>query len=154
VTGDQTTPLQLVCPSCTAVNRVPATKLDARPLCGKCRQPLITGEPVNASDGSFARFAERSDLPVVVDFWASWCGPCLQFAPVFSQAAGNLATRALFLKLDTEANPQTAARFQIRSIPTLMVFQRGKELGRLSGALPPQQFRQWLDQHLPLPADQ
>jgi thioredoxin 2 len=140
--------LQLVCPACAAVNRVPAAKLGDRPLCGKCRQALIRGEPVTASDGNFDRFIQHSDLPVVVDFWATWCGPCVQFAPVFSAAAGELTTRALFLKLDTEANPQSAARFQIRSIPTLMVFQRGRELGRTSGALPPAQFRQWLEQYL------
>lgn len=147
MTSDQK--LQLVCPACGAVNRVPAAKLGDRPLCGKCRHTLTAGEPVNAGDGDFNRFIQRSDLPVVVDFWATWCGPCVQFAPVFSAAAAEMATRALFLKLDTEANPQTAARFQIRSIPTLMVFHRGRELGRLSGALPPQQFRQWLEQHLP-----
>ena len=149
MTSDQQTKLELVCPACAAVNRVPTARLGDRPVCGKCRAGLARGEPVTASDGNFNRFIERSDLPVVVDFWATWCGPCVQFAPVFSATAGDMATRAVFLKLDTEANPQTAARFQIRSIPTLMVFHRGRELGRLSGALPPQQFRQWLDQHLP-----
>jgi thioredoxin 2 len=149
VTGDPKTLLQIVCPACTAVNRVPGDRLGSGPICGKCRKPLTGGEPVTGSDGNFSRFIERSDLPVVVDFWATWCGPCIQFAPVFSAAASDLATRAVFLKLDTESNPQTAARFQIRSIPTLMVFHRGRELGRLAGALPPQQFRQWLDQHLP-----
>jgi thioredoxin 2 len=149
VTSDPKTLLQIVCPACTAVNRVPGDRLGSGPICGKCRKPLTGGEPVTGSDGNFRRFIERSDLPVVVDFWATWCGPCIQFAPVFSAAASDLATRAVFLKLDTESNPQTAARFQIRSIPTLMVFHRGRELGRLAGALPPQQFRQWLDQHLP-----
>jgi thioredoxin 2 len=147
--SDQNTALQIVCPACAAVNRVPAARLGDRPVCGKCRKPLAGGEPVTGSDANFGRFIERSDLPVVVDFWAPWCGPCVQFAPVFSAAAGDMATRAVFLKLDTESNPQTAARFQIRSIPTLMVFHRGRELGRLAGALPPQQFRQWLDQQLP-----
>lgn len=149
MSADQTSQLQLVCPSCTALNRVPAQKLGAGPLCGKCRKALIPGGPVNASDDNFARFITKSDLPVVVDFWASWCGPCLQFAPVFAQAAGAAARRALFIKLDTESNQQTAGRYQIRSIPTLMIFHRGEEVGRLSGALPPQQFQQWLDQHLP-----
>ncbi|MEZ5569918.1 MAG: thioredoxin TrxC [Halioglobus sp.] len=152
MTGDVDTALQLVCPACLARNRVPAAKLGEGPLCGKCRKPLLAGMPVNASDASFARFIELSDLPVVVDFWASWCGPCVQFAPVFSATAGAMATRALFLKLDTEANPQTAGRFQIRSIPTLMIFHRGRELGRIAGALPQQQFRQWLDQQLPATA--
>ena len=140
--------LQLVCPACAAVNRVPTAKLGDRPLCGKCRKPLIAGQPVNATDQTFSRFADKSDLPVVVDFWASWCGPCQQFAPVFSEVAGELAGRAAFIKLDTEANPQTAARFQIRSIPTLMVIHRGREVARLSGALPKTQFQQWLAQHI------
>jgi thioredoxin 2 len=152
MSSDQATPLQLVCPACMAVNRVPAARLGDLPVCGKCRGGLARGEPVTASDGNFSRFIQRSDLPLVVDFWAPWCGPCVQFAPVFSAAAGDLATRAVFLKLDTEANPQTAAHFQIRSIPTLMVFHRGRELARLSGALPPQQFRQWLDEQLPTTA--
>jgi thioredoxin 2 len=152
MSSDQATPLQLVCPACMAVNRVPAARLGDLPVCGKCRGGLARGEPVTASDGNFSRFIQRSDLPLVVDFWAPWCGPCVQFAPVFSAAAGDLATRVVFLKLDTEANPQTAAHFQIRSIPTLMVFHRGRELARLSGALPPQQFRQWLDEQLPTTA--
>ncbi|WOJ92224.1 thioredoxin TrxC [Congregibacter variabilis] len=146
---DQSTSLEIICPDCTAVNRVPRAKLGDRPICGKCRKRLVDGEPIIGSDSNFSRFIQRSDLPVVVDFWARWCGPCVQFAPVFSAAAADMATRALFLKLDTEANPATAARFQIRSIPTLMVFHRGAELARLSGALPPAQFRQWLDQQLP-----
>ncbi|WP_226702974.1 thioredoxin TrxC [Microbulbifer elongatus] len=120
-----------------------------RPLCGKCRAPLITGHPINASDANFRRFIDKSDLPVVVDFWATWCGPCQQFAPVYSQVADEMATQAVFLKLDTEANQQTAATFQIRSIPTLMVFHHGAEITRLSGALPRPQLLQWLGQHLP-----
>ncbi|WP_428821142.1 thioredoxin TrxC [Microbulbifer sp. MCCC 1A16149] len=142
-------PIQVLCPSCAAVNRVPGNRLGDRPKCGKCRESLITGQPLNGTDRNFQRIIEKSDLPVVVDFWATWCGPCQQFAPVFSQAASEMATRALFVKLDTEANQQTAGRFQIRSIPTLMIFHRGRELTRLSGALPKAQFMQWLNQQLP-----
>lgn len=143
--------IQILCPSCTTLNRVPAQKLGDRPLCGKCRTPLVSAAPINGTDGNFRRFIDKSDLPVVVDFWASWCGPCQQFAPVFSQVAAELATRAVFIKLDTEANQQTAASFQIRSIPTLMIFHRGREVARLSGALPKPQFVQWLNQHLTAP---
>ena len=150
--SDTNTAQQLVCPACLALNRVPAARLGAAPLCGKCRTPLTPGVPIDAGDANFTRFMERSDLPVVVDFWASWCGPCVQFAPVFKQTAATMPASALFLKVDTEANPKTAARFQIRSIPTLMLFQRGRELARLSGALPALQFRQWLNEHLPDPA--
>ena len=142
-------PVEVLCPSCAAVNRVPGNRLKDRPKCGKCRELLITGQPLNGTDGNFQRIIEKSDLPVVVDFWATWCGPCQQFAPVFSQAASEMATRALFVKLDTEANQQTAGRFEIRSIPTLMIFHRGGELTRLSGALPKAQFMQWLNQQLP-----
>ncbi|WP_078085905.1 thioredoxin TrxC [Microbulbifer mangrovi] len=142
-------PMQVLCPSCAAVNRVPSNRLGDRPKCGKCREPLISGQPLNGSDRNFQRIIEKSDLPVVVDFWATWCGPCQQFAPVFSQTASEMATRAIFVKLDTEANQQTAGAFQIRSIPTLMIFHHGRELTRISGALPKAQFVQWVNQHLP-----
>lgn len=143
-----TTQIQIPCPSCGALNRAPAQRLGDRPKCGKCRSPLISGQPIVGSDQNFRRFVDKSDLPVVVDFWATWCGPCQQFAPVFTQVAAEMATQALFVKLDTEANQQTAAGFQIRSIPTLMVFHRGREVARLSGALPKPQFVQWLNQQL------
>ncbi|CAM3695189.1 thioredoxin TrxC [Parendozoicomonas haliclonae] len=141
--------MQLVCPSCQALNRVPDEKLSDNPLCGKCHKPLLPGEPIPVSDASFARFVEKSELPIVIDFWASWCGPCQNFAPVFHDVAKTFASRALFIKVDTENNPQTAGRFAIRSIPTLMVMHKGKEVERLSGALPAQQFSQWLDNNLP-----
>ena len=140
--------LQLICPACQAINRVPAAKLAQRPLCGKCRSDLLAGQPVAVSDAGFSRYAEKSDLPVVIDFWAPWCGPCRQFAPTFSEVAATLSNQAAFIKLDTEANPVTAARFQIRSIPTLMIMKHGRELARISGALPKTQFQQWIQQSI------
>lgn len=139
---------QIVCPNCSAINRVPSSKLNAHPLCGKCRQGLLSVHPIIANDQNFSRFIEKNDLPVVVDFWASWCGPCQQFAPVFSQVSHEMATQACFIKLDTENNQMIASRYQIRSIPTLMIFHHGKEIARLSGALPKTQFKQWLQQYL------
>jgi len=143
-----TIPVQLVCAGCGAVNRIPSNKLGDGPLCGKCRSSLISGRPIAVGDRDFDRFIEKTGLPVVVDFWASWCGPCKQFVPVFEQVASEMATQAVFVKLDTEAKPRTAARYRIRSIPTLMIFDRGRELARVSGAMPQTQFRQWLGQTL------
>ena len=146
---NDTPKIQLVCPSCAALNRLPIDKVDSKGHCGKCKNPLIADGPVNVSDATFSRFADKNDLPVVVDFWATWCGPCQQFAPVYAQVAKEMAGKATFVKLDTEANQQTAGQYAIRSIPTLMIVHHGKEVARLAGALPKQQFEQWLQQNLP-----
>ncbi|WP_369920897.1 thioredoxin TrxC [Marinomonas polaris] len=142
-------PIQIVCQSCTTKNRVPKDKLGNKPLCGKCKQPVLSTSPVKGSDQNFRRYITDNDLPVVVDFWAPWCGPCKQFAPIFEQVAGEMSIQACFLKLDTEQSQTTAGGYNIRSIPTLMIFHHGKEVARLSGALPKAQFKQWLEQNLP-----
>ncbi len=133
----------VACPHCAATNRVPAERLGDDPVCGRCAQPLLDGRPVELSDANFAKVVAASDLPVVVDFWAPWCGPCRQMAPQFEQAARTLKGKALFVKLNSDDNPNTSARFGVRSIPTLVRLQRGNEVARVAGARPAGQIVQF-----------
>jgi len=128
--------LHIACAHCGATNRVPATRLEDDPTCGRCGQGLLTGEPMELTDANFEAVVSKSDLPVVVDFWAPWCGPCRMMAPAFEQAAAQLKGRALLVKVNSDDNPLTASRFGIRSIPTLVKLDHGRELSRRSGALP------------------
>lgn len=139
----------IACPHCAGLNRVAAARLSAAPVCGKCKVPLFSGVPVEVNSMNFANLVQKSELPIVLDFWASWCGPCQNFAPVFAQAARELEPDFRFGKINTEQQQQLAAQFQIRSIPTLMLFQQGELIAQLSGALPKQQFYQWLQQQKP-----
>lgn len=140
-------PTHIACPACGASNRVPAERLAQQPKCGKCGEALFAGHPVEINDANFAAMVSGTDLPVVVDCWASWCGPCQRFAPVFSEAAEKLEPKFRLAKLDTDTNQQTAARLGIRSIPTLILFKGGKEAARISGAMPLGPFMEWVQQH-------
>jgi thioredoxin 2 len=140
-------PLHITCPSCISVNRVQPERLGDRPLCGQCKQPLFSGKPVELKADSLQTLLAHTDIPVLVDCWAPWCGPCRAFAPIFEQAAQQLEPRIRLAKLNTEEEPAAAGRWGIRSIPTLLLFKGGKEVQRISGALPLPQLRQWLQQN-------
>ncbi|HUG73449.1 MAG TPA: thioredoxin TrxC [Steroidobacteraceae bacterium] len=129
-------PVHVGCAACGATNRIPAARLTEDPTCGRCKASLLDGAPIDLIDEGFDAVASRTELPVVIDFWAAWCGPCRTMAPQFAQAARTLKGRALLVKVDSDANPQLAARFGIRSLPTLVKLHRGVEAGRLAGARP------------------
>ena len=136
--------MELACPRCLAVNRVPDDRLGDAPKCGQCSAPLLPGQPVDLTAQSFDRFIARAGLPVLVDFWAAWCGPCKMMAPVFEQVAGEMATRVRFAKVDTEAEPQVSMRHHIKGIPSLILFREGAEAARMSGAMDAHALKRWL----------
>ena len=134
----------VICPRCSAANRLDAGRTHDEPVCGKCGSALLDGTPVALDDARFDRFVARSDLPVVVDFWAAWCGPCRAMAPQFEQAARQLRGEAILAKVDSDASPQTSSRFAIRSIPTLVLLRNGKEIKRQAGAVQAAQIVSWV----------
>ncbi len=139
--------LLVLCASCSTANRVPAQRLGEDPKCGKCGAPLLDGKPVALDEARFDSFLGRNELPVLVDFWADWCGPCHAMAPAFERAAGELKTRVRFAKLNTEEAQRVAARFGIRSIPTLILFRGGSEVARVSGAMDARSIASWVLRH-------
>lgn len=137
-------PLHIVCPACMAVNRIPADKLSAKPKCGKCHQPLFNQHPLELNSANFQQHIKHNDIPVVVDFWAPWCGPCKMMAPAFEQAAAQLAPDVRLAKLNTEVEQTLGANLGIRSIPTMIAFRNGQEVARQAGAMGTADIVRWV----------
>lgn len=136
-------PTLIPCPACNGLNRIPSERLGDAPRCGRCKSPVLPAAPITLNQASFAAQL-KGDLPLLVDVWADWCGPCKAFAPTFAQAAAQLQGRCRLGKLDSEANPQLSAQLGIRSIPSLILFRGGVEVARQSGALPLPQLLAWM----------
>lgn len=140
--------VHVVCPACDAVNRIPAARLADGPKCGQCKSALFTGKPLALTAANFDKHIGRSDIPVVVDFWAPWCGPCKMMAPQYEQAARSLEPAVRLAKLDTETHQALGARYNIRSIPTLAVFKGGREVARQAGAMGMNDIVRWVRSQL------
>lgn len=140
--------LHIVCPHCHTTNRVQSADLAKAPDCGSCHKVLFTGQPVNLDEAAFDRHITRNQIPVLIDFWAPWCGPCLQMAPAYQQAAAQLEPAVRVAKVDTEAARNLGARFNIRSIPTLALFVNGREVARQPGAMGAADIVRWTRSHI------
>ena len=138
--------MHLYCAACNSINRVPQERLADGPVCGRCKAPLIAGEPASLTDANLQAFLEGTDIPVLVDFWAEWCGPCKMMAPHFTAVSREM-TGVRLAKVDTESSPKASARYGIRSIPTLILFKAGREVARMSGAMQAGELRRWIGQH-------
>jgi thioredoxin 2 len=139
----------IVCPHCSGVNRVPVAKNAATGKCGRCHKPLFEGAPTAVGADSFPKHLQRNDIPMVVDFWAEWCGPCKAMAPIFAKVAKDLEPNVRFLKVDTEAEPALAARYNIRGIPTMMLFRNGSVVAQQVGAVSERAMKDWIRREVP-----
>jgi thioredoxin 2 len=140
--------LIVACPVDGSLNRVPQVRLGEHPKCGKCHNPLFPGKAIDLTSANFDQHAQKSDLPVVIDFWAAWCGPCRMMTPNFEAAAARLEPRVRMAKLDTEAEPSIAGRYGIQGIPSMVMVRKGREVARISGAMPTTAIVQWVEQAL------
>ena len=137
----------IVCCQCSGVNKLPKDKLQKKAKCGKCKTPLFSGKVFNLHQHNFSRYINKNSLPIVVDFWASWCGPCKMMAPVFEKVSMEMHNKAFFFKVNTEQEQLLSSQFAIKSIPTLILFKQGKEINRQAGALDENSLTQWVEHY-------